>query len=163
MKIDEFVRQLTAALQQEVDAAGRLLDILNQEHAALSATDAAAIEQVGELKQEALNTLEERGKQRAAVVSTAGCKGDRQDVEALIERCDPQGRTDLAGFWHQLLERAAECQRLNLVNGAIIQSSFRFSQQALAVLRGQPPTATPEYGPDGITHQSLGSNPLARA
>lgn len=163
MTIDELARRLGSCLRQEIDAASGLLDLLRQENAVLTDGDPAAIEEVGRSKQDALDSLEALGRQRTEMVAAAGPGIDPQDIEGLIRRCDPAGRTNLPELWEQLLELAAECQRLNMVNGAIIQSSSRFAQQALGLLRGQSPAAGLEYGPDGSTHQPLGSSSLAKA
>lgn len=164
MNMDELLRRLGASLQEEIRAAERFLDILQQEHAALSSSDPGAVEQIGRLKADALGTLEQTGRQRAALIASAGFDAaDKQGIETLIQRADPGHRTPVAEQWQRLRELAGECQRLNTINGAVIQSSFRFAQQALALLRGHTPGGTLEYRPDGSTRQPMGSSTLAKA
>lgn len=155
--------RLDACLQSEIQAGGQLLETLRREHKALAADDPALLNETVAQKAGLVATMESCGGERRALLRAAGLGADRAAMDTLLERHDPQRRSDIRRNWTRLLELGAECQRQNLINGIIIQAGQQHARQALAILRGQPAGAGGEYGPEGTRHSAPSSHPLARA
>lgn len=152
--------ELNELLRAEYVCAGRLDALLGIEAAALQGRDIDAIEELAGRKQALMQEFESLESRRQTLLERAGFGGTQPDVEACIAWCDGSGK--LARGWRQLLERIRGCQHQNRCNGAILDSSRRHAQQALALLRGQPPQ-TDLYNPNGsAASDSLGRS-LAKA
>ncbi len=122
----------TQALQAGVEAARNLLENLEREREALVADDLDGFLQLTEGKKERIAALEAFDRQRLAALRQAGLGEDEAGMEALLAG-DPRADT----LWRELLHVLQSCQRLNEINGRIIQARKRQVEQALSILRGQ--------------------------
>lgn len=129
--------ELNELLRAEYDCAGRLAALLADEAAALNGRDIDAVEALVESKQVLMQEFEALEARRHALLGRAGFGGPQPDIDGCLAWCDGSGR--LARGWRALLERIRDCQHRNRCNGAILESSRRHAQQALALLRGQSP------------------------
>lgn len=152
--------ELTALLRAEHDCAGRLGTLLGTETEALQGRDIDALEDITERKQSLMQTFDSLEARRLALLERAGFGGPQPDVDGCIAWCDDSGH--LARGWQLLLERIRQCQHQNRCNGAILESSRRHAQQALALLRGQAPQ-TDLYTPSGSTAADNTGRSLAKA
>lgn len=153
-------RQLHDLLRAEFDCAGQLQTVLAAEAEALANRNVDALEHIVGNKQDlmqAFNGLEYRTQQ---ILEQTGFGAGKQGIEACIDWCDDSGQ--LKRGWQLLLERIRRCQHQNRINGAILDSSRRHAQEALAILRGQPIT-TPLYNPTGATLNETSGRSLAKA
>jgi flagellar biosynthesis/type III secretory pathway chaperone len=139
---------LNDLLRAEYDCAGRLGTLLGIEAAALQGRDIDAIEALVDRKQALIQEFESLEARRQSLLKRTGFGGAQPDVEGCIAWCDGSGK--LARGWRLLLERIRGCQHQNRCNGAILESSRRHAQQALALLRGQSPH-TGLYNPNGAS------------
>jgi flagellar biosynthesis protein FlgN len=152
----ECREELNELLRAEYDCAGRLGSLLGIETTALHGRDIEAIEALVGRKQALMQEFDSLETRRQALLERAGFGGPQPDVDACIAWCDSSGR--LARGWRLLLDRIRDCQHRNRRNGAILESSRRHAQQALALLRGQSPQ-TDLYNPNGST----ATDPLGRS
>lgn len=143
--------ELNELLRAEYDCAGRLGALLGIEAEALNGRDIDTIETLVGRKQALMQEFESLETRRQALLEHAGFGGPQPDVEGCIAWCDGSGR--LARGWRLLLERIRNCQHQNRRNGAVMESSRRHAQQALALLRGQSPQ-TDLYNPNGASASS---------
>jgi flagellar biosynthesis/type III secretory pathway chaperone len=158
-----LLHRLDACLQREIQAGGRLLEILRREHQALTANDLARLDEAVAEKAGLVAAMEACGSERNALLRDAGFDADRTAMDRLLDQHDSQRRSGVQRAWTRLLEIGAECQRQNLINGIIIQAGQQHARQALAILRGQPAVTGGEYGPEGQRHSVPSSHPLAKA
>jgi flagella synthesis protein FlgN len=147
---------------QEIEAAARLAQILDQEHAALAGNDPALLEQSVAEKHQMVARLDALGQQRMAALQTAGFSPDRDGVESCIHQSDPDSRRGLANSWERLHNLLEQCRRRNEANGRMLENSRRHIQAALATLQCQP-LPTELYGRNGSASTDANSNSLAKA
>ncbi len=142
-------QQLHDLLHAEYDCAGKLQTLLAEEATALTKRDADALEQLVLDKNALLQQLETLQHSKQAVLSRAGYGHTAADIETCLDWCDERGQ--LQRGWQLLLERLAHCQHANRINGATLESSRRYAQQALSLLRG---AAIPVslYDPNGSSN-----------
>ncbi len=125
--------ELTRLLAAELDAARRLLAVLQREQQALTARDAGTVEQCTQEKQQALGALQASAQARRHVAAPLA-------AAALPDECVPT--------WRALEQTLAELRQLNEINGALVQRRLQHTRQALAILRGQSGDNA-LYGPRG--------------
>lgn len=142
-------KQLLVLLQSEIRFTRKLYQALEQEADALIASNLEGLQQATADKSDQIRQLELIAQQRDVLVETIG-------GEALFEN-EPY-----ASLWQDLLTLAASCQEKNLINGGIIKTGIRQSQQALDILQGVP--NKPElYNQSGHTTRSAKTSNLAQA
>ncbi len=130
---DKTVRQLGQLLGGGIDAATELRAILERERRSLEDRDLEALENIANDKAVHLETLAKFDRQRTALCRH---EGRELSVEELT-----RGAADQDGLrhrWQQLLDLAAECKALNLVNGSVIHTRQVQLGDRLAALRGAP-------------------------
>jgi len=149
------MKSLEALLEDERGATARLLDALREEHQALVRRDMTALDHAVNKKSQQVAELEILGRDRDAALKAAGHAAGREGIESWLSR-QPSGAA--RKLWQELQNLLLRCQRQNLINGGIVETSRRFTQRALSLLQGQ--SAEPAlYGPSGAsgpaTHPSL--------
>lgn len=128
-----------------------MLALLKQEHAALKGNDLPAFDAAMDAKLRHIKHLEQQDRSLLpALQQIIGSPGKREQLEAFIVNSrDPQ----LQQRWQELRETLRECQRQNLLNQRILESSRAQVQRALDILRGAAPggSNTEVYGGSGKT------------
>lgn len=161
MKQTDAAAQFNRLFNDQRQAAQGLLDLLLQEYGLLNGNDAAGLEPVSELKQQALTALGALTLELDTLLQTLGCTADRAGIDACLRQTDADGRHDLAVRWHALTQLLQQCQRQNTINGIVIELRHRSVQQVLGALTGQ--TATQTYDPRGLARTNPHSYTLAKA
>lgn len=137
---------LARLLQEQLDAAGRLNTLLEQEQNALTQVDPATVETLAAEKQQLLERLEDRERQRLELLASAGYAPGNPGMTAFLRANDPDGV--LGAKWDRLLSEVRRCRDQNRCNGGILEMTRVRLQHALDILRGQLPGG-PGYGPKG--------------
>ena len=140
--------------------ASALKSALTEEREALVGRDPERLDVAVNSKQSLVRDLDGLERSRVAICSDAGFGEDSVDMVKLIAWCDAD--TTLGQGWNQLLELGADCDRLNLANGAIIRLRQQQISDGLLVLRGTA-LETNTYGPTGATDTTPGGRTLTEA
>lgn len=146
-------------ITEDIDAAQRLLQLIEDEFQALEARDLEHLQRLLDAKLPLLQQLEQNGKQRSQLLVNAGVSGDREGLATLLA---------LGSVEEQTLARSDElgallenCKQANLRNGRIIRNSQQATGRLLDILRGQD---TPSlYDRRGSATQSTRQRPLSQA
>ena len=147
--IPQHEEQLISLLQNEIRHTQGLCESLEVESEALIARDMPALEQASADKLVHIRELGSLGQTREALLAT-------------IEGDPLNESTQLTPLWQDLLSLAAKCQEMNRINGSIIETGFRQSQQALDILQGT--SGKPElYDNSGQTTRSATSSTRVQA
>lgn len=150
---------LAQLLQQELEVAAHLLEVLTTEHEVIASRDTDILQQVVAEKQDLLARLETSHKQRLALLSAAGLDANPDGFDVLLERC-----ADLQLRWNNLKENLSSCQRQNQLNGALLESSRRSTHRALSILLGGQGDNSELYNQAGKSTPSvLGGNRVIKA
>ncbi|WP_028081898.1 flagella synthesis protein FlgN [Solimonas soli] len=138
--------QLQGNLQAQRDCAQQLLDILQAERAALTATDVERLEALTRSKAEAAGLLQKLG---ATLVQLRGA-ARMPDFNSWFAQLR---LPSLAALWQELLALAEQCQRANLDNAVLLSTREAQLKQTLRAFR---PAGAPElYGRSGYAPLDL--------
>jgi len=148
---------MNSPLQHELDAAlaavlgdmrrtvDQLAQVLEAERAALGASDSAALDQAGALKQATMQQLEQLDAERQ-----------------LLCREQPSVAAAQEPVWAGIVQSLRQCHQLNQRNGSTVNLRLTQVRQALAVLTGHAGESE-LYGRSGELHASRRSQVLAAA
>ena len=114
-----------------------LKETLEIERSALEAEDAQALHDAVTIKSECIVKLRELDKQRRALCEASGFDTGPQQMEQMSAWCDED--SVVANCWSHFMTIAADCNALNMTNGAIIRVRQQQIETNLAVLRGADP------------------------
>lgn len=137
-------------------SAAEFLSKLNDECAALRAFVVLLEDEqrilLGQHSDELLPLSEAKTKltDKILTLSTARQKSLPQgmtDTQEWLKRNAPQGQK----VWEEIRQLAANAQRINKINGELIQTKLRYNQQALGALSSAAQSAAGLYGADGQT------------
>jgi flagella synthesis protein FlgN len=162
MEAEQLRRQIGELLTTELERTRALAVALDAGRAVFAGRDAYAIERTATEVQRLVSEVEASEKRRQKVLAAVGLPADKDGMEQFLARLDRDGQ--LSGTWQELLAGAAECQRLNLANAAVIETNRHFAETALRILRGQSPDQE-TYGRRGTSSAPGGasSRPLGKA
>lgn len=155
----EHIQLMGVTLQHELQAVSRLMELLLQEHVALAAHDADALEKAVQDKQQQLSKIESWEQGRNQLLTQGGHPTTQAGMEQYLKA---QSNLQLDRLWQQLLSLSAQCHHQNQINGGIVEAGRHHIQRALAILRGVSPAAE-LYGPAGKTHSLQLPNTLTTA
>jgi len=131
---EERKLQTLQLLQAEIACARKLVLALDQEYAALTRRDTAAISSMTQHKREIIAELESMGRTRDALMAPPGSMLAAPVAGAGGEPYHDDPR--LSGLWNELKSVALQCKEKNLINGRIVEVGFQQSRQALDILHG---------------------------
>jgi flagellar biosynthesis/type III secretory pathway chaperone len=145
---------LQTNLRQQIACSRLLLETLAEENTALMQNEPEPLEAVTARKAAAAEQMRELGLQLSRL--RAGHSGGMDRFLALW----PEGPA-LQQDWQTLRDLAAQCQRANQTNAALLEARHQQVRQTLRQLRGETPPQT--YGRGGYSAMSLGSQRLGAA
>ncbi len=151
---------LPLMLDAEIEAASRLLDLLQREHTALKTRAVEDLELVAREKRACTDDIQTLCHRRMACLDLHGF--GTGGVRAWMAACPDAERSAVEWRWRRLAEVMARAQRQNDTNGAIIAASRRGTEQALAILHGHDPRQTGLYDQGARTRTGLRSTPIGR-
>lgn len=131
-----------------------LKETLEVERTALESQDTESLYQAVAAKGECVGKLKQLEKRRAELCEASGFGNGPQQMEHMSEWCDED--SVVANCWSHLMSIAADCNALNMTNGAIIHVRQQQIESNLAVLRGA------DYNPDTYARSGAESAGLAQ-
>ena len=111
-----------------------LKESLRDERSALEEQDADALHDAVATKSQCVNNIQKLEEQRVELCEASGFHAGSLQMEQMFNWCDEN--VVISNCSDHLLEIAAECNALNLTNGAIINARRHNIESRLAVLRG---------------------------
>ncbi len=140
--------------------ATRLRECLQDEHDALTEQDLDALMTAIEDKGLCVRELQKFEARRAALCKASGFPDGPSQMADFSDWCDEESLIERS--WDDLLGIAAECNSLNLANGAFIRVRKQHVDAGISVLRGIDP-ASPTYDRNGGASEGLGNRSIAEA
>lgn len=154
----DALRQL---LLDEEALASRLLAVLETEYAAVTERDASALEKTLKEKQNVISDLEGRHGTVAVILARVGLAADQPGMEEALRRCSAPA---LEQAWKAMRTQLVACEKQNTVNGKLLESSRRVTQQALSILLGVSPDSGELYTQKGkAVAPALGGRTVTKA
>ncbi len=126
--------QIAKIIDQELQAATKLLQLLQQESDALSQRNADQLAQIIESKSQELVSLDQASKQRKQLMTSQKLPADDKHWRQLLNRCRDER---LIAQWQQLEDNIKLCKKENETNGKLLARSQRVVNRLTAVLKGQ--------------------------
>ena len=138
------------SLPHEQQAARTLIDLLQQEQAALISADIDSLTMITERKTPVVAQMSELATRRHRALAALGHAASEIGMQAWIEtrHLGQLAHPQAASTWTALLAMARQAKEINRVNGLLISSHIARNQSALNVLRVQTGGGN-FYGPDG--------------
>ncbi|MDJ0911176.1 MAG: flagellar protein FlgN [Woeseiaceae bacterium] len=130
----EARERIVAVLGQSVYHALGLKEVLMDERSALELEDTDALERAVDSKGRCIDKLQALEKDRESLCEASGFVSGPSQMQDMTAWCDEN--SIVADGWSQLMDVAAECNQLNLANGAAIRLRQQHTEAGLAVLRG---------------------------
>lgn len=125
--------ELKELLSQDVQQLGRLQELLQNEKACLSASDVRALQDLTAEKNQVLEQVRARAKQKIHHLVAMGYKPDQGAPSRFIQSA---GLTDLFDLWQQADAQMRECQALNQHNGRVMGHLQKRLSRLTDIFRG---------------------------
>lgn len=144
--MDKFGTSPADSLNEENQAASRLLQVLKQEQALLIEADIDQLAAVTEQKSKLVTHMAELASKRHKALGAAGFEPRESGMQPwLASSATPSASTK---SWNDLLELARAAKELNRTNGVLINRQMARNQDALGALQGNRQGGN-LYGPNG--------------
>jgi len=154
------LKNLIALLDKTRTLSLELLDVLDEEGAALSRQNIETLETIIEKKLGIAQALQAMDKQRDYALQKLGVAPGLAGMETLLA-AHPEKQ--LHDSWQALCEASRRCKENNLLAGTMIRKNQLVTDQALQVLRQGSIETVQTYGANGTTPQQSRSTPLGKA
>lgn len=156
----ESRRHIVEVLGKCVFHALGLADALAEEKRALEAQNMDALDHAVSNKSKCVAELRLVEEQRSKFCAECGFAPGAEQMQQMIDWCDEYAI--VANAWRHLLEVVADCDFLNMTNGAIIRSRKQHVDSSISILRSGQPAST-IYNRDGHKPQQHGLRSIAQA
>lgn len=159
------VNDLKNILKQQHSYLLKMLDILRQEHRALSNNNLEQFEGIVEQKHQQVKNLEEIQPLLSTVEKMIGGVLSKSTFFAFIQRIpESTEKSDLMTLWTNFHGTLEECDLQNKINNRVLNASAINAKQALNILQGNTePLAQNVYSKSGLQQDKLKGQPLAVA
>ncbi|MCY1275823.1 FlgN protein [compost metagenome] len=142
----------------DIDAANRLLQSLDEEFQALEQRDLPRLQQLLDGKLPLVQQLERNARLRGDILQQGGLSLDRAGLARLVAQ---GAASELLERSDELAARLEQCQQANLRNGRVIRAGQVSTGRLLDILRGQD---TPSlYDRHGGATSGTRQRPLSQA
>lgn len=146
---------LASLIASELEMAESMLELLKNEHAALTAENPDSIKAASQEKLQHMQLMEQNIRQRNQFLQRLELTTDEQGIETAVAAAGQSSQ--LNSNWNNLKEIAKELQKQNEINGGIIAIGQRRIKQALDILSGKE-SLTGTYSQNGETEYSKSNN-----
>lgn len=153
-------QQLSQLLAAELQETSQLLEILTEEHQALSSSNPDLIAAISNKKLNATQQVEQNHLKRIQLLTHFGLPSSNEGMESLIKRLPK--KSQIVTQWHELQDTAKKLHCQNEINGGIIALTQRHITLALDILSGKA-NVTTTYGRSGQARAEITPQHLAKA
>lgn len=157
MSLTKSIEDITTLLDSEVTLSTSLLQVMKNEHDALSASNMAAFETSIIEKDKLLREIETIEQSLQTKLQQNGLAINKQDMDTLVSSCSPKDQAKLTGLIDAVREIATQCQQQNSINSKIISSNQNNIQKLIGILRGQSTNQENLYDLSGKSSNSPNS------
>jgi len=146
-------------LSRDVQQLEELESILRKEKTCLSSSDISQLQALTAQKQQLLDQLRERARQKIRVLVAIGYQPDKGTPSRYIQST---GQTELYELWKQADRQMQECKTQNQNNGRVISHLQKRLSRLTSIFRGAAGQQK-LYGAKGECTEVSGTNILASA
>jgi len=147
-------QQLNSIIQEDIEASGALLKLLEAEQQALKKRLHRDLENLLREKNTLIHTLDANAEKRQQILAQATMTGTAESWQKLLVLINNQKLID---DWETVKTNIDQCQHFNGINGKMIARGQQTVRRLLNILRGQ--TAVPGlYTQSGTTRDENGNS-----
>lgn len=155
-------KKVLPLLQEIVNYLQQLLVALNNEHKALVDKNIDSIQTISEEKIVLMEHLEDLNKERRNLLDNAGLDITSTGVGDFLQNSNSPRAPQMKALWDEISNISKQCDKQNNINGIIIESNKRHTENALSILQGKP-QSTELYSNKGESIKSSHQQTLIRA
>jgi flagellar biosynthesis protein FlgN len=133
---------------------------LERESNALAERDLEGLNRAVAEKHQLVQSLERITREQSALLRSGGFAVDGAGMESCLRDWDTDGL--MRPVWYRLQDVMARCRRLNQINGGVVETHRRQTEQAIHILRGED-NRTELYDPHGHAVSSGPSRHISKA
>jgi len=152
-----LIAGLIAGMAAERSALQKFITLLDAEQQALLGKQAEQLLALADNKTQLIHTLGKLAGERTTHLSKQGVDINLGGIEAWLQTHLADGLST----WHEIKQLAAQARAKNQLNGELIQSTLRHTQNALTALHHAAQKVHGLYGSDGQARLSSASRTLA--
>ena len=162
MNIAVTSKKVLPLLQEIVNYLQQLLLALDNEHKALVDKNIDSIQSIAEEKILLMEHLEDLDKERRSLLDNAGLEITSTGVGDFLQNSKSPRAPQMKALWDEISSISKQCDKQNNINGIIIESNKRHTENALSILQGKPQN-TELYSNKGESIKSSHQQTLIRA
>jgi len=162
MNIAVTSKKVLPLLQEIVNYLQQLLLALDNEHKALVDKNIDSIQSIAEEKIVLMEHLEDLNKERRSLLDNAGLDITSTGVGDFLQNSKSPRAPQMKALWDEISNISKQCDKQNNINGIIIESNKRHTENALSILQGKPQN-TELYSNKGESIKSSHQQTLIRA
>jgi len=162
MNLMDFLKDIINLFEHEISLSTALLVVMKKEQSALSNNNLGNFEAAITEKKKLIGEVESTEKKLVELLKINGLTTDKQNLNALMTRCNPKEKDNLTRLLDKLKDIATQCHNQNLVNGKIIVTSNNNIQKIISILRGQPINESNIYNLSGKSTDAIQPQTLGR-
>ena len=132
-------KKVLPLLQEIVNYLQQLLLALDNEHKALVDKNIDSIKSIAEEKIVLMEHLEDLNKERRSLLDNAGLDITSTGVGDFLQNSKSPRAPQMKALWDEVSNISKQCDKQNNINGIIIESNKRHTENALSILQGKPP------------------------
>ena len=155
-------KNILPLLQEISNYLQQLLDALHNEHKALSENDLKAVQIISEEKILLMEHLEDLNKERRTLLEQAGLDITSTGIEDFLQNSKSPRAPLIKSLWEDISNLSSQCDKQNNINGIIIESNKRHTENALSILQGKQQN-TELYSKKGESIKASHNQTLLRA
>jgi len=155
-------KKVLPLLQEIVNYLQQLLVALDNEHKALVDKNIDSIQTISEEKIVLMEHLEDLNKERRNLLDNAGLDITSTGVGDFLQNSNSPRAPQMKALWDEISNISKQCDKQNNINGIIIESNKRHTENALSILQGKSQN-TELYSNKGESIKSSHQQTLIRA
>lgn len=156
--MNKALEQLDTLLRSDLQSLQELNRVLAREHQALEKNSAESLNELSETKNQLLEALRQRARQKVRLLVEMGFRPDQGASSEFLSGKDVDPA--IQNLWQKAQTGLEICQRQNAVNGRIISHMQRRLSRMADILRGNDRSQR-LYGSAGETHNLNHNSVLA--
>lgn len=142
------IQAMDGVFHDEITGLRQLAELLQQEFEALSATNGEAVATLTQEKLTLLMQLEAVAQRKSQLLESLGYT---LGSAGLTEFLDAAASPELSSRWSEIENELRACRKQNLVNGQLLETTRRQTQQLLSILVGESDSPAELYTAKGGT------------
>ena len=155
-------KKLIPLLNEISSYLNQLLNALLNEYDALSTNNIKLIENIAKEKIILMEQLEDLDKEKKILLEKSGLDISSSSIEEFISKSSSPRAPIMKNIWEKISTLTKECEKQNNINGIVIESNKKHTENALSILQGKQQD-TELYSEKGTSIKTSNPQTMVRA